>query len=66
MGVGSLSTTPLKKGFMFAPAIGIDVAVCKFGLDGYESESESKVVWPSNSVEGCREWSRQCWFNNPN
>ena len=23
-------------------------------------------MWPSDGVEGHREWSQRCWFNDPN
>ena len=58
MDVGPLPITKPKNGSGFAPAMGLDGAVCRSCLDWYDSESESEVVWPSNGVEGRREWSQ--------
>ena len=35
-----------------APAMGLDGAVCKYGSDWYDSESELEFVCPSDGVEG--------------
>ena len=56
--MGSLPMTILKNGSGFAPTMGIDGAVCRFGSNWYEFESELDVVWPFDGVEGFREWSR--------
>ena len=45
--------------------MGLDGAVCKSGSDLYGFEYELEGVWPSDGVEGCREWSRRCQFNDP-
>ena len=55
-----------KNGSGFAPAMGIDGAVCRSGLDWYVFESKSKDVWHSDGVEGHQEWSQQCSFKDPN
>ena len=47
-----LPITKPENGSGFAPAMGLDGAVCKSGSDWYYSESKSKDVWPSNGVEG--------------
>ena len=64
--MGPLLITKLENGSEFAPAMGLDGAVCKSGLDWYDSESESEVVWPLDGVEGHQEWSQWCWFKDPN
>ena len=64
--MGPLPITMLKNGSGFAPAMGLDGAVCKSRSDWYDSKSESEAVWPSDGVEGHREWSRRCWFKDPN
>ena len=66
MDMGPLPITKPKNGSEFAPAMELDGAICRFGLDWYDFESESKVVWPFDGVEGCQEWSRWCWFKDPN
>ena len=63
--MGPLPITKPKNGSEFAPAMGLDGAVCKSGSDWYDSESESKAMWPSDGVEGHREWSLWCWFKDP-
>ena len=50
--MGSLPITMPENGFGFAPAMGLDGAVCKSGSNWYDFDSESKVVWPSDGVEG--------------
>ena len=50
----------------FAPAMGLDGVVCKYGSDWHDSKSESEAVWPSDGLEGHREWSLWCWFKDPN
>ena len=50
--MGPLPITSPKSGFRFAPTMGIDGAVCRFGLDRYDSDTESEAVWPSDGVEG--------------
>ena len=52
MDVGPLPITKPKNGSGFAPAMGLDGAVCKSGSDWYDSESESEDVWSSDGVEG--------------
>ena len=64
--MGPLLNTKPENGSRFAPAMGLDGAVCRSGSDWYDSESESEVVWPSDGVEGHREWSQRCWFKDPN
>ena len=64
--MGPLPITKPKNGSRFAPAMGLDDAVCRSGSDWYDSESKSEVVWPFDGVEGHREWSRRCWFKDPN
>ena len=64
--MGPLPITKPKSGFEFVPAMGLDGAVCRPGSDWYDSESESEVVWPSDSVEGLQEWCRRCWFKDLN
>ena len=66
MDVGPLPITKPESGSGFAPAMGIDGVVCKFGSNSYEFDSESEVVWPSDDVEGRREWSRWCWYKDLN
>ena len=61
-----LVITLLENGSRFAPTMGLDGAVCKSGSDWYDSKSKLEVVWPSDGVEGCQEWSRRCWFKDPN
>ena len=51
MDMGPLLITKLKNGSGFAPAMGIDGAVCNFGSDWYDFESELEAVWPSDGVE---------------
>ena len=58
MDVGPVLITKTENGSDFAPAMGLDGAVCLSGLDWYDSESESKAVWPFDGVEVRREWSR--------
>ena len=50
--MGPLAITMPKNGSRFAPAMGLDGAVCKTGSDWYDSDSESEVVWPSDGVGG--------------
>ena len=57
MDVGPLPITKPKNGSGFAPAMGLDGAVCRSSPDSYESESDLEDVWPFDSVEGHREWS---------
>ena len=64
--MGPLLITKPKNGSRFALAMGLDGAVCRSSSDWYHTESESKAVWPSNGVEGCRERSQQCCFKDPN
>ena len=64
--MGPLPITMPENGSRFAPAMGLGGVVYKYGLDWYDSESESKVVCPSDGVEGHREWSQRCWFKDPN
>ena len=64
--MGPLPITKPKNGSRFALAVGLDGAVCRSGSDWYDSESESEAVWPSDGVEGHREWSRRCWFKDQN
>ena len=64
--MGPLPITKLENGSGFAPAMGIDGAVCRSSSDWYDFESELEVIWPSHGVEGHREWSRWCWFKDPN
>ena len=64
--VGPLPITKPENGSRFAPAMGLDGAVCRSCLDWYDSESESEAVCPFDGVEGHREWSRWCWFKDPN
>ena len=64
--MGPLPITKPKNGSGFAQAMGLDGAVCRYGSDWYDFESKSKAVWPSSGVEGRREWSRWCWFKDPN
>ena len=65
MDVGLVPIIKPKNGSGFALAMGLDGAVCKSGSNWYDSESESKVVWPFDGVEGHQEWSRRCRFNDP-
>ena len=58
MDVGPLLITKPENGSDFAPAMGLDGAICRSGSDWYDSESESEVVWPFDDVEGHREWSQ--------
>ena len=48
--MGPLPIMKLENGSGFAPAMGIDGAVCRSGSDWYDSESKSKAVWPSDGV----------------
>ena len=64
--MGPLPIIKLKNGSEFAPAKGMDGVVCSFGLDWYDSKYESEAIWPSDGVEGCREWYRCCWFKDLN
>ena len=66
MDMGPLPITKSKNGSGFALAMGLDGAVCRSGSDWYDSDSESKVVWPSDGVEGHQEWSQWFWFKDPN
>ena len=50
--MGSLAIAMPKNGSGFAPVMGLDGAVCRFGSDLYGSESKSEAVWPSNGVGG--------------
>ena len=50
MDVGPVPITKLKNGSGFAPAMGLDGAVCSSGSDRYDYKSKSEVVWPSNGV----------------
>ena len=50
--MGPLPITKPENGSGFAPAMGLDGTVCRYGSDWYDSESKSKDVWPSNGVEG--------------
>ena len=56
--MGPLAVAMPKKGSLFALAMGLDGAICKFGLDWYGSELESEAMWPFDGVEGRRERSR--------
>ena len=64
--MGPLPIALPENGSGFAPAIGLDGVVCKSGSDWNDSESKLEVVWPSDGVEGHREWSLWCWFKDPN
>ena len=66
MDMGPLPIITPKNGSRFVPTIGLDGAVCNSSSDWYDSKSESKAMWPSNGVEGHREWSRRCWFKDLN
>ena len=55
--MGPLPIPKPKNGSRFAPSMGLDGAICKSGSDWYDSDSESEAVWPSDDVEGLREWS---------
>ena len=44
MDVGPLPITKMKNGSGFAPAMGLDGAVCRTGSDWYDSESKSEAV----------------------
>ena len=57
MDMGPLLITKPEYGFRFAPAMGLDGVVCRSSSDWYGYEFELEVVWPSNGVEGHREWS---------
>ena len=63
--MGPLPTIMPENGSRFAPAMGLDGAVCRFGSDWYDYEYELEVVWHSDGVEGHREWCRWCWFKDP-
>ena len=64
--MGPLPITMSKNRSKFSPVMGIDGAICKSGSYWYDSKSESEAVWPFDGVEGRQEWSRRCWFNDPN
>ena len=64
--MGPLAISMLENGSGFAPAMGLDGAVCRSSSDLYGSEFDSEAVWPFDSVRGHREWSRLCQFNGPN
>ena len=64
--MGPLPITSPENGSGFAPAMGLDGAVCKSGLDWYDFEYESQAVWPSDGVEVHQEWSQRRWFKDPN
>ena len=64
--MGPLVITKPENGSGFAPAMGLDGAVYRSSSDWYDSDSESAVLWPSDGVEGHREWSRWCWFKDLN
>ena len=64
--MGPLAITTPENGSGFAPAMGLDGAVCRSGSDQYGSESESEAVWPFDGVGGRRKWSRRCWIKIPN
>ena len=64
--MGPLVITTLKTGSRFAPAMGLDGAMCRSGLDWYGSESESEAMWPFDGVRGLWERFRRCRFNVPN
>ena len=51
MDMGPIPVTNPKSGSRFAPAMGLDGAVCSSGLDWYDSEFESEAVWPFDGVE---------------
>ena len=53
--MGPLPITKPENGSKFTPAMGLDGVVCRSGLDWYDSESESKAMWPFE--EGHIEWS---------
>ena len=55
--MGPLPINPSEKGSRFAPAMGLEGAVCRCGSYWYESESDSEVVWPYGGEEGYQEWS---------
>ena len=48
--MGPLAMAMPKNGSGFAPAMGLDGAVWRSGSYWYGSESESEVMWPSDSV----------------
>ena len=57
MDVGPFPITKSENGSEFAPSMGLNDAVCRYGSDWYDSESESEAVWPSDGVEVHQEWS---------
>ena len=50
--MGPLLITEPKNGFGFAPAMGLNGAICRSGLDWYDSKSELEVMWPFDGLEG--------------
>ena len=52
MYMGPLPITKMENGSEFAPTMGLDGAVCRYGSDWYDSEPESKAGWPFDGVEG--------------
>ena len=60
MDMGPFPITKTKNGSGFAPAMGLDGAVCRSSSDWYDSEFESEAMCPFDGVEGHREWSRWC------
>ena len=48
--MGPLTMAMPENGSGFAPTMGLDGVVWRSGSDWYGSESESKVVWPSDGV----------------
>ena len=48
--MGPLLITKPKSGSGFAPAMGLDGAVCMFSSDWYDSESELEAIWLSDGV----------------
>ena len=66
MDMGLVPITKPENGSGFAPAMGLDGAICKSGSDWYDSKSESEAMWSFDGVEGHREGSQRCWFKDPN
>ena len=64
--MGPLPINKPENGSGFVLAMGLDGVVCRSGSYWYDSESESEVLWPSDGVEGHREWFQWCWFKDPN
>ena len=66
MEMGPLLITKPENGSGFAPAMGLDGAVCRSGSNWYDSDSESEAMWHFDNVEGHQEWSRWYWFKDLN